>query len=35
MEKDGKSFNEVLQKKGYEYQWRMLENELYAQMKDV
>lgn len=33
MEKDGKSFNEVLQKKGYEYQWRMLENELYAQMK--
>lgn len=33
MEKDGKSFNEVLQKNGYEYQWRMLENELYAQMK--
>ena len=33
MEKDGKSFNEVLQRKGYEYQWRMLENELYAQMK--
>ena len=33
MEKDGKSFNEVLQKKGYEYQWRMLENELHAQMK--
>lgn len=34
MEKDGKSFNEVLQKKkGYEYQWRMLENELYAQVK--
>lgn len=33
MEKDGKSFNEVLQHKGYEYQWRMLENELYAQMK--
>lgn len=32
-EKDGKSFNGVLQKKGYEYQWRMLENELYAQMK--
>lgn len=27
------SFNEVLQHKGYEYQWRMLENELYAQMK--
>lgn len=33
MEKDGKSFNEVLQRKGYEYQWRMLENELYAQVK--
>lgn len=33
MKKDGKSFNEVLQRKGYEYQWRMLENELYAQMK--
>jgi hypothetical protein len=33
MEKDGKSFNEVLQKKGYEYQWRMLEDELYAQVK--
>lgn len=33
MEKDGKSFNEVLQHKGYEYQWRMLESELYAQMK--
>ena len=32
-EKYGKSFNEVLQRKGYEYQWRMLENELYAQMK--
>ena len=25
--------NEVLQHKGYEYQWRMLENELYAQVK--
>ena len=33
MEKDDKSFNEVLQRKGYEYQWRMLENELYAQVK--
>jgi hypothetical protein len=33
MEKDGKSFNEVLQHKGYEYQWRMLENDLYAQVK--
>ena len=33
MKEDGKSFNEVLQKKGYEYQWRMLEDELYAQVK--
>lgn len=33
MEKNDKSFNEVLQHKGYEYQWRMLENELYAQVK--
>jgi len=33
MEKYGKSFNEVLQHKSYEYQWRMLENEAYAQMK--
>ena len=33
MERDGKSFNEVLQRKGYEYQWRMLEDELYAQVK--
>lgn len=33
MDKNGRTFNEVLQKKGYEYQWRMLENELYAQMK--
>lgn len=27
------SFNETLQRNGYEYQWRMLENEFYAQMK--
>lgn len=27
------SFNQVLQWKGYEYQWSMLERELYAQMK--
>lgn len=27
------SFNAILQYRGYEYQWRMLENELYAQMK--
>ena len=33
MDKSYLSFNEVLQRKGYEYQWRMLENELYAQMK--
>lgn len=33
MDKNGRTFNEVLQNKGYEYQWRMLENELYAQMK--
>ena len=33
MDKNGRTFNEVLQYKGYEYQWRMLENELYAQMK--
>ena len=33
MNRYGYSFNEVLQNKGYEYQWRMLENELYAQMK--
>lgn len=32
--KSGKmSFNELLQRKGYEYQWRMLENEFYAQAK--
>lgn len=29
----GKSFNEVLQFRGYEYQWEMLEREVYAQMK--
>lgn len=33
MDKNGRTFNEVLQHNGYEYQWRMLENELYAQMK--
>lgn len=33
MNRYGYSFNEVLQRKGYEYQWSMLENELYAQMK--
>ena len=33
MDKNGRTFNDVLQHKGYEYQWRMLENELYAQMK--
>lgn len=33
METDKLTFNEVLQRKGYEYQWRMLENELCAQVK--
>lgn len=33
MDKNVLTFNAVLQRKGYEYQWRMLENELYAQMK--
>ena len=33
MDKNGRTFNDVLQHKGYEYQWRMLENELYAQVK--
>lgn len=33
METSSDNFNEILQRKGYEYQWRMLENELYAQMK--
>lgn len=27
------SFNEILQRKGYEYQWRMLEREFHAQAK--
>lgn len=33
MEQSGRSFNEELQRKGYEYQWRMLERELTAQAK--
>lgn len=33
MEERGKYFNELLQRHGYEYQWQMLERELYAQMK--
>lgn len=33
MDKNGRTFNDVLQHKGYEYQWRILENDLYAQMK--
>lgn len=33
MEKRHWSFNETLQHRGYEYQWRMLEREIYAQMK--
>lgn len=30
---DGYNFNELLQRHGYEYQWKMLEREFYAQMK--
>ena len=33
MEKSGRNFNETLQLSGYEYQWRVLENEFYAQSK--
>lgn len=33
MEDSRRSFNEVLQRKGYEYQWKMLEREIYAQKK--
>ena len=33
MKSDKMSFNELLQRKGYEYQWRMLENEFHAQAK--
>ncbi len=33
MEKHGWSFNETLQYRGYEYQWKMLEREIYAQVK--
>nr|DAM05756.1 MAG TPA: hypothetical protein [Caudoviricetes sp.] len=33
MKSGKKSFNELLQRKGYEYQWRMLENEFHAQAK--
>lgn len=33
MNEKGESFNAILQSHGYEYQWRMLENELLAQMK--
>lgn len=33
MEQSGKSFNALLQHKGYEYSFRMLEKELYDQMK--
>ena len=31
--KSGKNFNQLLQERGYEYQWRMVEDELRAQMK--
>lgn len=30
MERSGDSFNALVQHNGYEYQWRMLENELHA-----
>ncbi len=33
MEERRWSFNETLQHRGYEYQWQMLEREIYAQMK--
>lgn len=33
MEERHWSFNETLQHRGYEYQWKMLEREIYAQMK--
>ena len=33
MKSSKKSFNELLQRKGYEYQWRMLEREFHAQAK--
>lgn len=33
MQRSGESFNGLLQRKGYEYMWRMLENELHAQAK--
>lgn len=33
MEKKRFAFNEILQRHGYEYQWQMLERELYAQAK--
>lgn len=33
MNKSGRNFNEILQSRGYEYSWRMVEDELHAQMK--
>lgn len=33
MKGSGRNFNETLQLTGYEYQWRVLENEFYAQSK--
>lgn len=33
MKESGRNFNETLQLTGYEYQWRVLENEFYAQSK--
>lgn len=33
METGRDTFNEILQRKGYEYQWSVIEREMYAQMK--
>lgn len=33
MNRKDMSFNAIIQHRGYEYQWRVVENELYAQMK--
>ena len=35
METGRYTFNEILQRKGYEYQWRVIEREMYAQMKMI
>ena len=35
METGRDTFNEILQRKGYEYQWDVIEREMYAQMKMI